>query len=91
MAMLLTAKLMLDWLKETEGHAARKRRRPRHRGRQSAHLRHGWKASTLDVARPSPITPPPRLGLAASPIADEDEARLERAPFLCQITTNGEL
>ena len=41
-AMLLTAKMMLDWLKETDM-ATRlgNRHRPRDQGRQSAHLRHG--------------------------------------------------
>ena len=41
-AMLLTAKLMLDWLERNRhGHASGNCRRARHRGRQSAHLRHG--------------------------------------------------
>ena len=41
-AMLLTAKLMLDWLKETEmATRSGNRHRARHRGRQSAHLRYG--------------------------------------------------
>jgi hypothetical protein len=41
-AMLLTSKLMLDWLKETgRARASRKGHRPRHRRGQSADLRYG--------------------------------------------------
>ena len=90
--MLLTAKMMLDWLKEND--KAKRLESAIARVIKEGKVRTydmGGKGSTIDVAKAIADYAAAAGQPAASPIADEDEARLERAPFLCQITTNGEL